>query len=245
MAGSHDEGRHVLVAGELGRGDRRRARRRLDRRDGLRGGGGGDHLRRRRLHGPGLGAEPVARSVRRRRGAASAGERKRARPSPAAARRRRWRLPVAAPVRRPWCRASRRRRQPGAGGGAISERVRDAARAAGEAARAALGDVAPAARRVAGAAGGVGGAARGRAGRSEADQGGRAEARGAAARELGIYHFRQIAAWGPGEIAWIESNLEGFSGRVIRDDWVGQAKVLAAGGETEHLAAGRPGRSLT
>ena len=50
----------------------------------------------------------------------------------------------------------------------------------------------------------------------------------------GVRQFRQIAAWGPGEIAWIEANVEGFSGRVVRDDWVGQAKVLAAGGETEH-----------
>ena len=50
----------------------------------------------------------------------------------------------------------------------------------------------------------------------------------------GVYHFHQIAAWGPDEIAWIESNIEGFSGRVVRDDWVGQSKVLAAGGETEH-----------
>ena len=62
---------------------------------------------------------------------------------------------------------------------------------------------------------------------------------------LGIYHFDQIAAWGPEEIAWIDSNLEGFNGRVVRDDWVGQAKILAAGGETEHLAAGRPRRVLS
>ena len=52
--------------------------------------------------------------------------------------------------------------------------------------------------------------------------------------ELGIYHFDQIAGWGPEEIAWIDANLEGFSGRVVREDWVGQATILAAGGETEH-----------
>ena len=50
---------------------------------------------------------------------------------------------------------------------------------------------------------------------------------------LGIYHFDQIAVWGPAEVAWMDSNLEGFFGRVTRDDWVGQAKTLAAGGETE------------
>jgi predicted flap endonuclease-1-like 5' DNA nuclease len=50
---------------------------------------------------------------------------------------------------------------------------------------------------------------------------------------LGFYHFDQIAAWSGDEIAWVDDNLEGFKGRVTRDDWVAQAKVLAAGGETE------------
>ncbi len=49
----------------------------------------------------------------------------------------------------------------------------------------------------------------------------------------GIYHFDQIAAWGPRELAWVDAHLEGFGGRALRDDWVGQAKLLAAGGETE------------
>jgi predicted flap endonuclease-1-like 5' DNA nuclease len=34
-------------------------------------------------------------------------------------------------------------------------------------------------------------------------------------------------------VAWVDQNLEGFKGRVSRDDWVEQAKLLAAGGETE------------
>jgi predicted flap endonuclease-1-like 5' DNA nuclease len=50
---------------------------------------------------------------------------------------------------------------------------------------------------------------------------------------MGIYHYRQIAAWGPEEIAWCDDNLEGFKGRVSRDEWVAQAGILAAGGETE------------
>lgn len=49
---------------------------------------------------------------------------------------------------------------------------------------------------------------------------------------MGIYHFDQIAAWGPKEQAWMDDNLEGFKGRATRDDWVAQAKTLAAGGET-------------
>ncbi len=44
---------------------------------------------------------------------------------------------------------------------------------------------------------------------------------------LGFYHFDQIAAWTEDEIAWVDQNLEGFKGRVTRDDWVGQAKALA------------------
>ncbi len=50
---------------------------------------------------------------------------------------------------------------------------------------------------------------------------------------MGFYHFDQIAGWSAEEVAWVNANLEGFSGRVSRDNWVEQAKVLAAGGETE------------
>ena len=41
---------------------------------------------------------------------------------------------------------------------------------------------------------------------------------------LGFFHFRQIADWTPEGVAWVESNLEGFRGRVIRDGWVEQAR---------------------
>lgn len=51
--------------------------------------------------------------------------------------------------------------------------------------------------------------------------------------KLGFYHFDQIAAWTPAEIAWVDENLEGFKGRVTRDTWVEQARVLATGGDTE------------
>jgi NADH-quinone oxidoreductase subunit E len=43
---------------------------------------------------------------------------------------------------------------------------------------------------------------------------------------LGFHHFDQIAAWTADEIAWVDSNLDGFRGRATRDDWVGQAKRL-------------------
>jgi predicted flap endonuclease-1-like 5' DNA nuclease len=51
--------------------------------------------------------------------------------------------------------------------------------------------------------------------------------------KLGFYHFDQIAAWTADEVAWVDENLEGFKGRVTRDQWVEQARTLAAGGETE------------
>ena len=47
---------------------------------------------------------------------------------------------------------------------------------------------------------------------------------------LGFYHFDQIAAWSDEEIAWVDQNLEGFNGRVVRDTWVEQAKELAREG---------------
>ena len=50
---------------------------------------------------------------------------------------------------------------------------------------------------------------------------------------LGFYHFDQIASWTDSEVAWVDQNLEGFKGRVTRDEWVAQAKILAAGGQTE------------
>jgi predicted flap endonuclease-1-like 5' DNA nuclease len=50
---------------------------------------------------------------------------------------------------------------------------------------------------------------------------------------LGFYHFDQVAAWTAEEVAWVDENLEGFKGRVSRDEWVAQAKILAAGGTTE------------
>lgn len=44
---------------------------------------------------------------------------------------------------------------------------------------------------------------------------------------LGIWHFAQIAAWTPENAAWIGSYLA-FPGRIEREDWIAQAKRLAA-----------------
>lgn len=50
---------------------------------------------------------------------------------------------------------------------------------------------------------------------------------------MGFWHFDQIASWTPDEVTWVDANLQGFKGRVSRDNWIEQAKILAAGGETE------------
>ena len=49
----------------------------------------------------------------------------------------------------------------------------------------------------------------------------------------GVFHFDQVASWRKKEVDWADNNLEGVKGRVSRDEWVKQAKVLAKGGETE------------
>lgn len=47
--------------------------------------------------------------------------------------------------------------------------------------------------------------------------------------EIGVFYFWQVAEWGPREIEWVDDMLDGFNGRIERDDWVGQARILANG----------------
>ena len=44
--------------------------------------------------------------------------------------------------------------------------------------------------------------------------------------ELGVYTFRQIAAFDLGDIARVNAELKEFRGRMEQDDWIGQAKDL-------------------
>ncbi len=44
--------------------------------------------------------------------------------------------------------------------------------------------------------------------------------------ELGIFHYDQIAAWSPANIAWVDDHLN-FSGRIAREGWVEQAAILS------------------
>jgi predicted flap endonuclease-1-like 5' DNA nuclease len=54
--------------------------------------------------------------------------------------------------------------------------------------------------------------------------------------ELGVTRFAQIAAWTPEEVESIDAKLGRFAGRIVRDQWVEQAKLLAAGDETGFTA---------
>ena len=47
--------------------------------------------------------------------------------------------------------------------------------------------------------------------------------------ELGVTSFAQIAAWDEAEIDRIDALLGRFQGRIRRDDWQSQARLLAAG----------------
>ena len=53
---------------------------------------------------------------------------------------------------------------------------------------------------------------------------------------LGVMRFDQIAAWTARDVAKVDDHLGSFKGRITRDEWVDQAKLLAAGKVTEHVA---------
>ncbi len=54
---------------------------------------------------------------------------------------------------------------------------------------------------------------------------------------LGIFHFDQIAAWAPAEVAWVDERLK-FKGRIARENWIEQAKTLAGEGIDNKDSAG-------
>jgi NADH-quinone oxidoreductase subunit E len=49
--------------------------------------------------------------------------------------------------------------------------------------------------------------------------------------EIGVYQFAQVANWKKADIKTVDDKLS-FKGRIERDEWVKQAKILAKGGET-------------
>jgi predicted flap endonuclease-1-like 5' DNA nuclease len=45
--------------------------------------------------------------------------------------------------------------------------------------------------------------------------------------DIGVFYFWQIAEWTPENIDYVDDLLQHFPGRIQRDDWVGQAQILA------------------
>ena len=48
--------------------------------------------------------------------------------------------------------------------------------------------------------------------------------------ERGFYHFDQIAAWTDADVAAIDAEMKTFKGRITRDRWVAQAKIIVTEG---------------
>ena len=47
--------------------------------------------------------------------------------------------------------------------------------------------------------------------------------------QMGITHYAQIAAWSPADIDAVDARLGPFSGRIVQDNWVAQARLLDSG----------------
>jgi predicted flap endonuclease-1-like 5' DNA nuclease len=47
---------------------------------------------------------------------------------------------------------------------------------------------------------------------------------------LGFYHFDQIAGWTEADIATVDAEMKTFKGRITRDKWVEQAKIIVTEG---------------
>jgi predicted flap endonuclease-1-like 5' DNA nuclease len=48
--------------------------------------------------------------------------------------------------------------------------------------------------------------------------------------DLGFYHFDQIASWTDADVALVDAEMKGFKGRITRDKWVAQAKIIVTEG---------------
>ena len=60
--------------------------------------------------------------------------------------------------------------------------------------------------------------------------------------KTGVWHFDQIASWSAADIKHVDALLKGFQGRIVRDEWVKQAKKLAKGWRPDNAIGDRPGR---
>jgi predicted flap endonuclease-1-like 5' DNA nuclease len=65
--------------------------------------------------------------------------------------------------------------------------------------------------------------------------------------DLGVTRFDQIAAWNDDEVVKVDAHLGTFKGRIARDNWIEQAKLLAsddtAGFEAKFGKLDKPGQA--
>ncbi len=47
---------------------------------------------------------------------------------------------------------------------------------------------------------------------------------------MGFYHFDQIAAWTEADVAMVDAEMKNFKGRITRDKWVAQARIIVTEG---------------
>jgi predicted flap endonuclease-1-like 5' DNA nuclease len=47
---------------------------------------------------------------------------------------------------------------------------------------------------------------------------------------LGFYHFDQIASWSEADVAVVDAEMKTFKGRIARDKWVAQARIIVSEG---------------
>jgi predicted flap endonuclease-1-like 5' DNA nuclease len=47
---------------------------------------------------------------------------------------------------------------------------------------------------------------------------------------MGFYHFDQIASWSDADVALVDGEMTAFKGRITRDKWVAQAKIIVTEG---------------
>ena len=47
---------------------------------------------------------------------------------------------------------------------------------------------------------------------------------------MGFFHFDQIAAWSEADVALVDAEMKTFKGRISRDKWVAQAKIIVTEG---------------
>ena len=59
---------------------------------------------------------------------------------------------------------------------------------------------------------------------------------------LGFFHFDQIAGWGKDQVDWVDEHLR-YKGRIERDEWIAQCKLLAADDMDQFNKLYGPGRS--